>query len=217
MALSYCWGTGRFVTTTDNTIEERKSGIRLSYLPNTLKEAILITRSLGVRYIWVDALCIIQKNEEDWNIESAKMATIYEQAYLTIAASSSSSCGKSFLRKKSIYREETLIINCLDDSGRGTIVKARPMLRTGLHDWSGKDRDPCDMRAWTLQEKLLSTRLVSYSGDEIQWSCKTLTTCQCEAELLRSWSGYPRSLFRLEGDTDAYKFWQLQVMNLQSG
>ena len=73
-------------------------------------------------------------------------------------------------------------------------------------------RDPWDMRAWTLQEKLMSTRLVSYSGDELQWFCKTLSTCECDAALSRDTTRYPRSLSEIKGTNNAYEFWQRQVM-----
>ncbi|KAF4624094.1 hypothetical protein G7Y89_g14079 [Cudoniella acicularis] len=94
------------------------------------------------------------------------MAIIYEQAYLAITASSSPFSDKSFPVKRDSSLPEPVIINCLD-SGQPTIVKARPVPSTGLHDWLERAKDPWDMRAWTLQEKVLSTRLISYSADEL--------------------------------------------------
>jgi hypothetical protein len=149
----------------------------------------------------------------DWEVELAKMATIYEQSFLTIAASSSPSSDHSFLDGRNNTMWEPLTIKFPDDSGQLTMVKARFMPRTGIHDLFGRSRDPWDMRAWTLQEKLLSTRLVSYSEDEMQWSCKTLSTCECEAGFGRDWAECPRSPFQLECDSDAYMFWQVQVMD----
>jgi hypothetical protein len=63
-------------------------------LPETYRDAIDVTRSLGVRYIWIDALCIIQSttDQSDWESESSKMATIFENGLVTIAATSSSDC-----------------------------------------------------------------------------------------------------------------------------
>lgn len=55
-------------------------------LPKTFQEAIALTRKLGVRYLWIDSLCIIQDDHHGWEVESAKMATIYSLSYLTIAA-----------------------------------------------------------------------------------------------------------------------------------
>ena len=108
VALSYCWGITHPLTTTILSIEERKSVIEMSFLPKTFKDAIFLTRRLGLRYIWIDSLCIIQDSAVDWEVESAKMATVYEQAYLTIAVSSSSSCDKPFraLENESRFQQD---------------------------------------------------------------------------------------------------------------
>lgn len=75
------------VCTTTSTIEQYKTRIRLYILPDQFQEAIRITRTIGIEYIWIDSLCIIQKEPDlaDWNIESTKMAGVYQGAYLTIA------------------------------------------------------------------------------------------------------------------------------------
>ncbi|OCL08000.1 HET-domain-containing protein, partial [Glonium stellatum] len=68
-----------------------QSRMRLPYhnLPRTFQDAFLITKKLGLEYLWIDALCIVQDSEEDWKIESAKMPYIYSQALFCIAADSS--------------------------------------------------------------------------------------------------------------------------------
>jgi hypothetical protein len=187
--------------------------IEMSSLPNSFKNAIFLTRRLGLRYIWTDSLCIIQDEPKDCEFESAKMATIYEQSFLTTAVSSSPSSDHSFLDERNNTMWEPLTIECPNDSGQLTNVKARFMPRTGIHDFFNRSRDPWDMRAWTPQEKLLSTRLVSHSRDEMQWSCKTLPTSECEAGIGRDWTECPRSPFKLECNNDAYMFWHMQVMD----
>src|SRR5207248_2982479 len=69
--------------------------IPLSDLPPTFRDAIAVTRTLRVRYLWIDSLCIIQDDRDDWAKESPKMGLIYTNAILTIAASAArdSSCG----------------------------------------------------------------------------------------------------------------------------
>jgi hypothetical protein len=88
VALSHCWGTlGKHPlrTTTDN-LQEHISGISWSTLPKTFQDALKITRELGIDYIWIDSLCIVQDSEEDWRQESREMGLIYERARVTIAA-----------------------------------------------------------------------------------------------------------------------------------
>jgi hypothetical protein len=60
IALSHCWGTDQNLTTERATVPERLQGIRFDILPKTFQDAISITRILGIEYIWIDSLCIIQ-------------------------------------------------------------------------------------------------------------------------------------------------------------
>jgi hypothetical protein len=89
IALSHRWGGSRTLTTTTSSLKQRLSGIAWNDVPKTFQNAITITRLLHVRYLWIDSLCIIQDDIKDWEIESSNMASVYQNAYLTIAASSS--------------------------------------------------------------------------------------------------------------------------------
>ncbi|KAI0096945.1 HET-domain-containing protein [Nemania sp. FL0031] len=84
-ALSYCWGKTGNITTTKDTLKERKKGISWSILPKSFRDAVELVRGLGVWYLWIDALCIIQDDVDDWENESAKMADVYQNAFLTIS------------------------------------------------------------------------------------------------------------------------------------
>ncbi|KAH7146989.1 heterokaryon incompatibility protein-domain-containing protein [Dactylonectria estremocensis] len=86
IALSYCWDIGtKQYTTIQATVAERKQGIDMSTLPKTFQDAIALLRQLRVRYIWIDSLCICQDQIHEWERESAKMAMVYTNAYLTVA------------------------------------------------------------------------------------------------------------------------------------
>ncbi|KAG4427885.1 hypothetical protein IFR05_016628 [Cadophora sp. M221] len=91
MALSHCWGPPELIfKTTAQTLEQNKSELPWARLSKTFREAIEVTRRLGVRYIWIDSLCILQDDEDDWNKEAANMGNIYKNAYLNLAATASS-------------------------------------------------------------------------------------------------------------------------------
>ncbi|KAK3316863.1 heterokaryon incompatibility protein-domain-containing protein, partial [Apodospora peruviana] len=103
-ALSYCWGPkggkSHMLTTTENVDHHLSNGMEVSRLPKTFQDAVVITRELGVRYLWIDALCIIQGDKADWAAESARMADVYGNAYLVIAASGAADpCEGSFSRR----------------------------------------------------------------------------------------------------------------------
>ncbi|KAB5536228.1 heterokaryon incompatibility protein-domain-containing protein [Coniochaeta sp. 2T2.1] len=185
-ALSYCWGTTEPFTTLSTNISEMREGIASSKLPQTIKDAIQLTRFLGIQHLWVDALCIIQDDKVDWAHESSKMAGIYGNAYVTIAAASASSAGQGFLHSRQPHpcREETSFPVCshTDTPCACPRLVVRPEIKSGLHqmytDLSSLT-DPWQTRGWTLQEHLLSTRLISFSKEEVQWVCKSAATCEC--------------------------------------
>lgn len=130
VALSYCWGSSKFSTlTTDNTMLDWTS---LSSIPKSIVDAVLITKALGLRYLWVDALCIIQDSAEDWATQSAKMESVYRNAYMTIAASSASSANEGFLGQFPILKSRTVQFPWRNHHGQQTILNMR---RSPEHSW----------------------------------------------------------------------------------
>ena len=91
IALSHCWGQTLPIKTEKCNIDVHCEAITLSSMGPTFEDAVLITRALGVEYIWIDALCIIQDDVEDWTRESQTMDYIYQKATVTIAAEASPS------------------------------------------------------------------------------------------------------------------------------
>lgn len=87
--LSHYWGKSPSTTTTRATLSSRMNGFNTSILSRTMRDAVAITRSIGIQYLWIDALCIVQDDFEDWAREAVTMAQVYTQSFITIAASSS--------------------------------------------------------------------------------------------------------------------------------
>jgi hypothetical protein len=151
IALSYCWGTSENFRTTTSTLTERIENIPWDGIPETIKDAILITRRLGVRYLWVDALCIIQDSGDDWKVESSRMKDVYGGAFLTISAALSPNVHHG------ISRQTILVQPGNAGPGRSFALQA----------------DPLYSRAWALQERLLSRRLLIFGSDQIYWECQS--------------------------------------------
>jgi hypothetical protein len=104
IALSHCWGQITPLSTTKSTIEDLRIGIEFDQLPKTFQDAVVTTRKLNVQYLWIDSLCIIQDNDEDWIRESGKMETVFASAYCTIAATSAKNSTEGFLVPRSVKR-----------------------------------------------------------------------------------------------------------------
>jgi hypothetical protein len=118
VALSYCWGSNVPFTTTSANLQEHKqeNGITFDQLPETLQDAVLMVRFLGLRYLWVDCLCIVQDDIADWEHEAAQMADVYSNAFLTLAAMRANHCDEGFLGPRT-PREQTLPVSFSDPEG----------------------------------------------------------------------------------------------------
>jgi Heterokaryon incompatibility protein (HET) len=176
--LSHCWGQEQIITTTKNTFKSRQRGIPWECLSKTFREAIYITHKLGYRYIWIDSLCIIQDDKLDWEIESKKMASTYQNSVFTIAASKSADGnGGCFTSTPGLTGEEPYHSDGL--SWRVPL----PHVYEPPPRWHGFDSSeyewPLILRAWTLQEELLSSRVIYYGPYELLWQCSTTFNCQC--------------------------------------
>lgn len=100
ICLSHCWGRKRHFQLTNETIQQLRAGVRKSILAKNFQDAILITRFLGIRYLWIDALCILQDSVSDWEQESARMGQYYKYSWITIAAGMSEDGESGFLGRR---------------------------------------------------------------------------------------------------------------------
>jgi hypothetical protein len=209
VALSYCWGTqvensGRVLQTTGNNIRKSMFFVSQLDLPRLLRDAVHLTQGLGIRCLWIDAICIVQDNDQNWQAHVAHMAEIYEHAYLVVAAGSARHSNDSFLHVGDRPSTHKLTYTA---KGKAGPVSFRRLNATGLHEtYEGMygALDPLDRRAWSLQERILATRLINFSSTELQWMCKTHLSC--EAAHLDS-ERNNLSLYKVKrGTEDAYTF-----------
>lgn len=187
--LSHCWGgiTPACVTN-KNTIHTNFNGIAWSEIPRTFQDAMVLCWRLGLQYIWIDSLCIIQGDEEDWRKEAAAMASIYSNSSITIAATSSANCLQGLYRTDPA-RDQVHELNVLLSDHRPARVLAHA--DSPRIDWMGRSQDrvapyagpkmPLLERAWFFQEWHLSPRLLHFADGEIVWQCKCGSLSQWEA------------------------------------
>jgi len=174
VTLSHCWGgQNSCKMTRDNRLELIKS-IDFNLLPRTFQEAVLFTRALGVRYLWIDSLCIIQDDAEDWRRESALMHHIYKNSYLTLAASKSMNCdGGLFSTVNTDYVLRSLRVE--DDDYRHHMLQSRQKIR----HFESRQNFPLLQRGWVFQERILSPRILHFGPQELLWECKKSERCEC--------------------------------------
>lgn len=166
-ALSYCWGRFQDIITTQANMSQHVLGIPLDTLPQTIRDAIRVTRKLGYQYLWVDALCIVQDNTKDKATEINNMGAIYKNATLTIAASNSDSVYKGFLAAPSEQKGLKLPF-LLPDSTVGSLTLGKAIEDIDSVPYKG---GPLATRGWALQESMLSTRVLFFGASEMKWQC----------------------------------------------
>jgi len=175
VALSYCWGHGatESLMLRDESLESMQQGIDETRLAKTYCEAFQLARELGFKYIWIDALCIIQGNKDDWEYESAKMGEVYGNAALCIVAARSSDAAKGFLRNdfKPVVQPCPFPYGSVDENGHETTGLFVHLDRAWFKDTLGPD--PVQTRGWCLQEAELSRRRLVYGGSGVSFQCNT--------------------------------------------
>ena len=183
IALSYCWGGETNATTARSDLEARKKGIQLEALPRVFQEAILLARGIGIRYLWIDSLCICQDDSQDWERESANMAAIYKNSYLTFSATGAknASMGLFFPRKSRSYVRFPYTTNGI----RGHVLACALSLRQEVLREINLEMaaEPLSQRAWGLQERLLSRRILHFASDKMYFECMEWTVSENGIEL----------------------------------
>ena len=195
IALSHCWGQSQHIKTLKSNVEEFKQCIEFNNLPKTFQDAIRITRRLGIPYLWIDSLCIIQDSSSDWQYQASLMGSIYAHAYLTIAASASNGDDTGcFAPHPAIYVSPDEEYTSVRDTRPEAVATATVNLANGktsklyfFPEWKRAEAsykisqpfdpvrfDPLCSRAWTLQERILSPRTLHYGVDQTYWECQEM-------------------------------------------
>ncbi|EEU35871.1 uncharacterized protein NECHADRAFT_99468 [Fusarium vanettenii 77-13-4] len=185
VALSHCWGPREKlpIKTTKQTVLQHKDCILWNDLSAVFQDAIWLSRQLGIEYVWIDSLCIIQDDERDWEIESTKMARYYSGAHLTIAVETSPDGSVPFLRE-SDDRWQRMVYLTHDRTGRPCNYIVREHHMNELYLYGGNDNyfsagsSLLPHRAWTLQESVLSSRIAHFTPSTVIWHCQGQSACE---------------------------------------
>lgn len=168
--LSHCWGKSQHLVTTTSTLADRMEDIPYSQLPKTFQDAVDITRRLGLRYLWVDSLCIIQNCYKDWEYESSMMGQAFWFAYFTIAAASAVDGNGGCLMRRTTSDSSPIKLPFYDKDGK-------PSGYWYVRDWphnfdTSVVKGPLQQRCWTLQERFLSRRIIFFAKDQVYFECR---------------------------------------------
>lgn len=171
--LSHRWGNSRPVTLTKEKYQEFLRNIPFISLPRTFQDAVTVTRKLGIRYLWIDSLCILQDCKDDWEKAVIEMPQIYRHGEVNICGPAAASCDAGFLHPRQVPTE------WLDIEWHGFGGNCAEMLRL-IYKGPMEDHMPpkereavLSTRGWILQERLLCRRMLYFGSQQMYWECNT--------------------------------------------
>lgn len=177
------------------------NGMTLNDLPAVVRDAITVTRKCGLRYLWVDSLCICQDDEQEWKFETAAMADVYGGSVFTISALSSPDVNAGFLKKRNFcfipIGNVVLSYGTWQDSLTLFIRKQPRELRPEF--WHGE----LNHRAWPLQERILAPAVLHYGRDQLLWECNN-DHLYSETGATEDWGGIVIRLADMAGAPSAF-------------
>lgn len=173
ITLSHCWGSFLSVRLLKSLYDSFREGILIEELPETFQNAIEFTRALRIRYLWIDALCIIQDSQSDWLREALLMSSVYSYSWLNLAATSSiNSHGGLFHSRNFLLSPCTVTASWKGFApGSYTVLDGSTLTRQ-------VEDSPLNQRAWVLQERLLAPRTAHFTYNQIFWECQHTLACE---------------------------------------
>jgi hypothetical protein len=175
VALSYCWGNSSKTLLLEENLEAMKQPTAFRMWDASYRHAISITRDLGIRYLWIDALCIIQhqKNQQDWRRESSTMGLVYANATCVLSATASEDSAGGCVFPKMVFAG-----GCHLRQHGDTSLDVTPSARqdTVMADLFTAKVEPARLakRAWTFQERVLASRILHFCDGVVLFECNQM-------------------------------------------
>lgn len=180
IALSHRWGLKSrhpHYTTTVNNLDQHKGQISIDQLPATFRDAVEVTKELGVPYLWIDSLCIIQDLPGDWDIEAPRMDTVFTSAYCVIAASRATGTSDGFLHKDRYLPQCSAVRFQRPDQEPFYVCEAIDDFQADVIEGH------LNKRGWVFQERALARRTIYFTAKQIYWECGEGVRCESLSKL----------------------------------
>lgn len=171
LTLSHRWGGNpqlRLLTTNNKSMHER---IAWNTIPRTYADALQLTLSLGYHYVWIDALCIIQDDMEDWNEQAAEMGDIYRNTDMNIYASASTDESSGIFKHRDPISLGILVRASNWPGMLESYLDVQPDLRVIYRYHRGDRNTHLGSRGWVLQEEFLAPAVAYFDNHGIYWAC----------------------------------------------
>ena len=205
--LSHCWGKSQFTRLDRHNLTDLHDDIPMRNLSKTFQHAVLAACKMGFEYIWIDALCIVQDDEEDWQREAATMATVYACSSLNFAATAASDGTEGCFhpRTPDMIRR----IRSFKAKGTGGIYRTNgTYLCSRELPWDAEiEKSPLSRRGWVLQERALAPRTLHFGKSQIYWECGKMGSCEQFPNVIPWWKAPTTSTRQLRAAIDRNEPW----------
>ncbi|KAF2130045.1 HET-domain-containing protein [Dothidotthia symphoricarpi CBS 119687] len=202
LTLSHRWGAAQFIQLTRFNMAQFLNAITVADMPRTFREAVFVSRTLGISYLWIDSLCIIQDKDDlsDWFREAELMHKVYSHSYCNISASDAEDSTEGLFRNRTIrvakakvyMRDFHRAANCTDVAELTTFSRKfwdRNVTHCGINQ-----------RGWVFQERILSPRILHF-GKELFWECRQHSASETYPRGLSDYfDKNPSSRFKIDND-----------------
>ena len=170
--LSHCWGACLPVRLVQGNMDSFHGGYPVNRLPQSFQDAIKVTKALKLRYLWIDALCIIQDSPEDWSREASLMHKVFKGCYVNIAATASENSTQGLFRTREAGFLDPCLINIPKTDPRKHSWDEYLCFLPEPDRWQSLvEKAPLASRGWVLQERWLSPRTLHFPASEVFWEC----------------------------------------------
>ncbi|OAG00938.1 HET-domain-containing protein [Paraphaeosphaeria sporulosa] len=237
LSLSHCWGGAKFLTLTGANLGQLREAIPVAELTAVFQDALYVAFQLGIPYVWIDSLCIIQDSPADWEYESKRMGEVYKGAVCNLSASAFKTGKQGLSSERGSHLSGFLPLQidtqngsfstsaaCPEDAqfyvAEGSVLRGKP--------WEEICNGPLFERAWVLQEQILALRVLHFGKREMFWECRQVfaneTRASGWASLPTQWHGEDAHVENALGSMgDAFRYhkqrnplWQFMVEDLES-
>lgn len=219
--LSHCWGSGLIFKLLQSNLDDLRQDIPIKRLPQVFQDAMYVSIEIGICYIWIDSLCIIQdsKDGKDWTHEARRMGDVYKYGEFNIAATGyEDSSSGLFSEREALLRIYPLVsLNCVvrgKDGSKRSFDGVFVGFRTNEF-FEQIILGPLNDRAWVAQERILSPAVLHFTPEHVWWECSRLIVNEGFSPCRDHWqdieknpTGIIRALNTESNREDIYSFWR---------
>lgn len=167
VTLSHRWGTSPSLTLTRLKVDPWSRNIPFGDIPQTFQDAVVATHQLGFKYLWIDALCIIQDDKEDWYHEASTMSDIYRNSQCNLSALDARNDSDGIFSSRQSDLNIPVMVDCRDEKGVDRLFCMEP-----LFYWDDQVTEKAlNRRAWVIQERILAPRILHFGRSQLLWEC----------------------------------------------